>query len=203
MTLAALRVVVITDRTLMARPAAQVAAVLAAVPRGAVALQIREKDLDAGPLLDFARALIAVAGDAPVWINDRVDVAIELGTGIHLPETGVSVAAARALGATPIGASRHSEAGALAAAREGAAVVQLGPIFDSPGKLAVGTGILGVRVPARVVAVGGITTPEHAYAAAVAGADAVAVIRAVWTAADAGAVVRALIDAVDRGRAAR
>jgi thiamine-phosphate pyrophosphorylase len=201
------RVVIITDRRLMAHPAAQIAAILAAVPRGSVAIQIREKDLDGAALIELARDVLAIAGDAPVYINDRVDIAIALGTGVHLPEAGLSVAAARTLAALPIGASRHDEAGALAAARDGAELVQLGPIFDTPGKLAIGAGLLGVRArmpaTARIVAVGGITTPTHARAAIAAGADAVAIIRAAWTAADPAAVVCALIEAVDRGRAAR
>lgn len=199
------RVVVITDRGLATGSIpGRLAAILARVPRGSVAIQIREKDLDGGPLLRLARDLLAVArpAGAPVWINDRVDLALIAGAdGVHLPETGLAIADARAVarGRTlAIGASRHTEAGVLAAAADGADVVQLGPIFATPGKQAVGPAILGVRarLPAttRLVAVGGIDSPERAREAVAAGADAVAVIRAAWTAADPVGLVAAMID---------
>jgi thiamine-phosphate diphosphorylase len=191
------KLVVITDRALCADPVARIAE-LAAL--GEIGFQIREKDLDGGPLAVLARDVIAAAAGAPVWINDRVDIAVALGAGVHLPEAGLSIAAAKSLGARSIGVSRHTAAGALAAA--GADLVQLGPIFDSRGKRGVGTELLGVAVP-NVVAVGGIDSPERAFAAAAAGAHAVAVIRAIWTAADPVGVARGLIDAVERGRAAR
>jgi thiamine-phosphate pyrophosphorylase len=202
------RVVIITDRAQFATEAiaGRLAAILARVPRGAVAIQIREKDLDGGPLLRLAREILGVArpAGAPVWINDRVDLALIAGAdGVHLPEHGLPIADARtvARGRTlAIGASRHTEAGVLAAAAEGAEVVQLGPIFATPGKQAVGPAILGVRarLPAatRLVAVGGIDSPERAREAAAAGADAVAVIRAAWTAADPAGLVAAMIDAL-------
>ena len=49
------------------------------------------------------------------------------------------------------------------------------------------------------IAVGGVDSPERATAAAAAGADAVAVIRAAW----AGGSLAPLVAAVDAGRARR
>ena len=205
------RVVVITDRTRFASEeiAGRLAAILARVPRGAVAIQIREKDLDGGPLLRLAREIVEIAAPvgAPVWINDRLDVALIVGAdGVHLPEDGLAIADARAVRgerALLVGASRHTLADVLIATRAGADLVQLGPIFDSPGKPAVGPAILGVRArmpsTTRLVAVGGIDSPERARAAAAAGADAVAIIRAAWTSSDPEAAVLRLIDAVDTG----
>ncbi|MGE5184747.1 MAG: thiamine phosphate synthase [Acidobacteriota bacterium] len=203
-----IRVVVITDRRRFASEeiAGRVAAILAAVPRGAVAIQLREKDLDGGPLLRLARELIEVASPAgaPVWINDRLDVALAAGAdGVHLPERGLSLADARALAgdALAIGCSRHTADDALAAAKAGAAWVQLGPVWDTPGKgPALGERALAVALGgARLVAVGGIDRPERAEAATRAGADAVAVIRAAWSSPDPGAAIAALVEAADRG----
>ncbi len=215
MSLAQVRVVVITDRRLFASEeiAGRVAAILAGLPRGLVMIQMREKDLDGGPQLRLARELVEVAepAGAQVWINDRVDVALIAGAhGVHLPEDGLTVADARAVAAIAgkplaIGCSRHARAGVLAASN--ADLIQLGPIFETPGKPAIGVEPLQIRreLPARtqLVAVGGIDSPDRARAAAAAGADAVAVIRAVWTADDPIAVVRSLIAAVDEGRRAR
>ena len=90
------RVVVITDRRLYGSEelAAQVARILRAVPRGSVAVQLREKDLDGGPLAALARELLEVTNPAgaPLWINSRLDVALATGAyGVHLPENGLAI----------------------------------------------------------------------------------------------------------------
>lgn len=201
------RVVAITDRTLCPVPdmLVRLRAIFAATPRGSVRVQVREKDLDGGPLLALAREVIAIARPlgAEVWINDRVDVALAAGAdGVHLPERGLAIAEARALGAKAIGCSRHSIEGARDAARDGADVVQLGPIFATPSKAGVieplGTGVLGVRLGVPLVAIGGIDSPERAREAARAGADAVAVIRAAWTSVDPAVTLAAICAAVVR-----
>jgi thiamine-phosphate pyrophosphorylase len=186
------RVLVVTDRRLCGDLLERVAAI-ARIP--GVAFQVREKDLDGGPLLELARAVIARSNGAPVWINDRVDVARLAGAhGVHLPEAGMSIADARALAAElAIGVSRHSADAALAAV--GADVIQLGPCFATPGKPTLGLAPLAIDTPATVVAVGGIVGPEQARAAIAAGADAVAVIRAAWTSADPAAAIAAIADA--------
>ena len=195
-----IRVVVITDRKLAGTELLpRLAAILDGVPRGSVRVQIREKDLDGGPLLALAKDVLAIARPrgAEVWINDRADVALAAGAeGVHLPETGLAIADARALGLA-VGASRHSIEGALAASRDGADVVHLGPIWDTPSKQgALGPDVLAVRLAVPLVAVGGIDTPERAREAARAGADAVAVIRAAWCSEAPGKTIAALCDAV-------
>ncbi len=205
MSLAAVRVVVITDRRLVATAELlqRVAAIIEAVPRGSVIFQLREKELDGGPQLQLARSLVEIAGTA-VWINDRVDVARIAGAGgVHLPEDGLAIADARAVaGGLAIGCSRHTRDGVLAAAD--ADLIQLGPIFDTPNKPPIGVEPLRIRdeLPAttHLVAVGGIDSPDRARRAVAAGADAVAVIRAVWTAPDPVAIVTSLIAAVDEAR---
>ena len=165
-----MRIVVITDRRL-GDPRAQ----LERLPLAGVAVQVREKDLEGRALLALVRDVMSLG--APVWVNDRVDVArIANAHGVHLPETGLSIADARAAGATRIGVSRHSAEAATAADCD---LVQLGPIFATPGKgPPLGTAGLGAPRHGLLVAVGGIDSPERAAAALAAGADAVAVIRA-------------------------
>jgi thiamine-phosphate diphosphorylase len=188
-------IVLITDRRYDVVP--MIAAIVnAGIP---ISVQVRDKDLDGGALLAFARDVVAAAAGAPVWINDRVDIAMILGLGVHLPENGMPIADVRRLTKTNIGASRHS---AEAAAACEADVVQLGPIFDTPGKRAIGVAALrGAR--AGTIAVGGIDSPERASLAAAAGADGIAVIRAAWSAADPIGAVRGLLDGFRFGRASR
>jgi thiamine-phosphate pyrophosphorylase len=208
------RVVAITDRQ-RADVIASVPTLLAAAPPGTVAVQVREKDLDGGALLALVEQVVAVARPfaAPVWVNDRVDVALVAGAdGVHLPERGLAIADARAVIASTgrrlvVGASRHSADAANAAAHDGAELIQLGPIWNVEGKAPpLGVDALSVRarLPAAVtlVAVGGIDSAERAYEVARAGADAVAVIRAAWS-PDAASHLAALIAAVERGVAAR
>ncbi len=203
-----LRVVLITDRTLVPDDAdlvARIAAIAAVVPRGSIAVQIREKDLDGGPMLVRTRAVVATG--VPVWVNDRLDVAQVAGAyGVHLPEQGLEIADARAIAnGLALGCSRHCAAAAIEATAD---LVQLGPIFATPGKRPIGLEPLrearAALAPAiTLVAVGGIESGETASLAATAGADAVAVIRAAWTGPDPVAMITALIAGVDDGRALR
>ena len=206
------RLVIVTDRRLVrgvAEIAPRVAAALAATPPGTVAIQVREKDLDGAALLALVRTVQALG--APVWVNDRLDVAMATGAhGVHLPEAGLAVADARALApGMRIGCSRHTTADVRAAADAGADLVQLGPIWPTPTKPdpPIGPGVLAVRaeLPARValVAVGGIDSQARAREAAAAGADAVAVIRAFWTAPDPAKAAAGLVAAVAAGVAER
>jgi len=212
MTLADLRVVAITDRRLMvpadllaagdwpAIAAAFGRAVARAVdgcPADSVVIQLREKDLDGGPLLQLTRAAQPFA---PVIVNDRLDVALAADAyGVHLPERGLPVDVARALAPSLlIGVSRHAPPG-----HTGADLVHLGPIWSTPAKPDVpplGEATLsGIALGslARLVAVGGIDSPARARQAAAAGAAAVAVIRAAWN----GASLAPFVAAVEAGLA--
>ncbi len=183
-----MRVVLVTDRRVMGDFAAAVARAIAELPAGAAIVQVREKDLDGGALLALVRA--AMAAGARVHVNDRLDVALAAGAaGVHLPERGMSIADARAIAPAglEIGCSRHEVAAAACAAEAGADLVQLGPIFETPGKgpalgldaLRAARAAIGDR--ARLVAIGGITDRARAAACRAAGADAVASIRAAWS----------------------
>src|SRR5690606_6989522 len=86
----------------------------------------------------LVRDIIAVArpAGAPVWVNDRADVALAAGAdGVHLPERGLTIDEARTtVGPLPVGCSRHSVEAVVAAARASAALVQFGPVWAVPGK---------------------------------------------------------------------
>ncbi|HEY5925760.1 MAG TPA: thiamine phosphate synthase [Kofleriaceae bacterium] len=207
-----IRVVVVTDRKLYGSEeiAGRVAAMLATAPRGSVLIQVREKDLDGGPLLRLVHEVLEVAkpAGAPVWVNDRVDVALAAGAdGVHLPEHGLSIADARAAASAvgrelAIGCSRHTPESVAAAAEQGAELVQYGPVWPTPGKgPPIGVDALKLKIPARLVAIGGIDGPARARHAALAGADAVAVLRAAWQGIPD--VIGRLVEAVDAGVHAR
>ncbi len=148
-------------------------AALVAAPRGAVALQLREKDLPARDLYQLALRLreICTRAGAPLVVNDRVDIAIAAhADGIHLPFDSIGVSMARKLlGAERlIGVSSHSPPDVAGAAREGADFAVFGPVFDPLSKPATGPawGASGLKAACGagaipVFALGGIT-PERA-----------------------------------------
>jgi thiamine-phosphate pyrophosphorylase len=197
------RVVAITDRTLMGDgwPDDFGAAIERAVhgcPPGSVLVQVREKDLDGQRLLDLIRCARRFAR---VIVNDRVDVALAAeAIAVHLPEDGISVAEARSIFQGTIGVSRHTIDGL---AETGADLIHLGPIWATPSKpeaTPLGTAVLATpRGGAKLVALGGIDSPDKAREAARAGADAVAVIRAAWT----GDSLVNFVTAVEQGIALR
>ena len=195
---------VITDRR--ATGDRSLAAVIeAALEGGARVVQLREKDLDSGPLLTLARELreLTQRFGARLLVNDRIEVALAADAdGVVLPASSFATADARRLlgPARWIGRSTHSAAEARRAAVEGADFALFGPVFATPAKAAFGApqGLDRLADAARaaipVYAVGGITS-ENAASCRAAGACGVAVIRDVMSAADPGAAVRSLIGA--------
>ena len=176
----AFRLYIITDRKLLrggdlaGACDAALAAANKVAPPGSVAIQLREKDLDARPLYELALALRAVCTRyrAPLLVNDRIDVAIAADAdGVHLPFDSVGANQARKLLGPDrlIGASTHSPPDVAGAAKEGADFVVFGPVFDPISKAATGKawgpGGLGAvcraaKIP--VFALGGITPPRVA-----------------------------------------
>ena len=134
----------VTDRRLMGAAFGDaIARALDGLAPGAAWLQVREKDLHGGALAALVRAALAVARPrgVPVVVNDRLDVALATGAdGVHLPEDGLDVEAARRAAGRSlvVGCSRHAVAAVLEAARAGADVLQLGPIFATPSTAAHG-----------------------------------------------------------------
>lgn len=94
------RLYLITDRALVPDLPAAVARALAGVPKGSAAVQLREKNLSARELLELALLLqpICRARDAPLLVNDRIDVALAADLdGVHLAGGSVDVPDARRL----------------------------------------------------------------------------------------------------------
>ncbi len=192
------RLYLITDGALASAEAAApassalsgpIGAAIAAVPPGAIAVQLRAGAIAAGPLSQLAHRLRQVVGarGCPLFINDRVDVALAVGAdGVHLPERGLDVATARALGGPDllIGVSTHSPADAARAARDGADLIVLSPIWATPSKPGVpplGLDALTAAAAqigdAKLFALGGIDSPARARRARAAGAYGIAGIR--------------------------
>src|SRR5262249_19838821 len=171
-------------------------------------IQIRERDLDGGPLASLvAEDVRLTRGTATrVVVNDRLDVALACGAdGVHLRGDSVPSQAARSI-APPgflIGRSVHHEQEAKAAAASVDYLVA-GTVFPTSSKPGL-TQWLGVEGLARicrsvavpVLAIGGITADRlpNVAAAGAAGiaaiglfaseprslADVVAEVRSAWT----------------------
>jgi thiamine-phosphate pyrophosphorylase len=156
------RLYLISDRRLAAATGGLASTVEAALAGaadanlpGAVAVQLREKDLEAHQLYELALALrpICTRFGAPLMVNDRIDVAIAAGAdGAHLASTSFSIADARALlgPARLIGISTHSVEEVATAAAHGADFAVFGPIYDPLSKGAYGPA-KGLKALAKAV----------------------------------------------------
>jgi thiamine-phosphate pyrophosphorylase len=152
-----------------------------AVRNGVDMIQVREKDLPAKELLNVVCRIrdIAAGSRTRVLVNDRLDVALAAGIdGVHLPANGVPPARVRPL-VKQLGVSIHSIEEAIEAEKAGADFVVFGPIFDSPGKTAVGleplsSVVAAVNIP--VLAIGGINE-TNSQLVLDAGASGIAGIR--------------------------
>jgi thiamine-phosphate pyrophosphorylase len=182
--------------------AALVACVRAALAGGAAAVQYRHKGADAALRRAQAAALAAVCREAgvPLIVNDDLELALEVdAAGAHLGrDDGDLAAARRRLGPERLlGASCYDRFDrAVQAAAAGADYVAFGSVFASPTKPAAVRAPLALfaaakrRLEVPVVAIGGITL-ENACEVIAAGADALAVISALFDAPDITAAARA------------
>jgi thiamine-phosphate pyrophosphorylase len=153
----------------------------AAIRNGIDMIQIREKDLPARELFELAGRIrdLAAGTSTRILINDRLDVALAAGIdGVHLPSYGLPPARVRPL-VKVLGVSTHTLQEAIQAERAGADFIVFGPVFDTPGKTAVGLEPLRdvtSRVKLPVLAIGGITE-ANALQVLNAGAAGIAAIR--------------------------
>ena len=180
----------------------------AAIAGGAAAVQYRNKI--ASPPLRRAQALVlrdlCAARGITFIVNDDVNLAYAVDAdGVHLGRDDAPLVRARQrLGSTAIiGASCYeSLERAAAAVAAGADYVAFGSFFPStikPDAARVEVSLLTAakaRWNVAVVAIGGITPPT-APALIAAGADALAVITAVFDAPDVTAAAKAFRDAFD------
>jgi len=148
----------VTDR----RQADVLACAARAIREGVEMIQIREKDLPALELLQLTLSVCRLAAGTKtrVLVNDRLDIAIAAAAdGVHLPANGLPAARVRPY-MRLLGVSTHSLREAVDADKDGADFIVFGPIFDTPGKDAVGIDplkeiVAAVKIP--VLAIGGVT----------------------------------------------
>jgi len=179
---------------------------LAPVITGAVAagldlIQIRERDLPARALLALVEVAVARArGTATrILVNDRLDVALAAGAGLHLPAHGFPVAdVRRAYPELLVGASCHNLEELGRAEAGGADFAVFGPVFETPSKKPYGPplGVEKLAEAARaakipVLALGGVTL-ENVAACLAAGAAGLAAISLFQQATDLNDTVRRL-----------
>lgn len=187
-----------------ARLLARVAEALSGAGDGGwAALQYRNKLAAAPERLAQARALAALARAKGVRfiVNDDIELARQVrADGVHLGRQDGSLAEARRrLPGAMIGATCHdSLAAARAAVAAGADYVAFGSVFPSRTKPAAVRAPLALFGEARMlgvplVAIGGIDA-QNAPGVIRAGADAIAVISALFDAPDVAARARTLAD---------
>lgn len=180
-------------------------AALIAMTRSAIAGSVRVvqyRNKTASPELRFAQAgaLLELCRQhgALLIVNDHVELAAEIGAhGAHIGgEDGTLADARKILGPDKlIGISCYKDLGtAQAAAAGGADYIAFGSFFPSSVKPSAVRAPLSLLTEARalglpIVAIGGIT-PDNARSLIDAGADAVAVISALFAAPDVEAAAR-------------
>jgi thiamine-phosphate pyrophosphorylase len=173
-------------------------------------VQLREKDLEAGPLLrhcETVRRRTAEFG-ALFFVNDRVDVAIAAAAdGVHLGQEDLPLEEARRqLGPVPLlGLSTHSREQLVAGLGGPADYLAVGPVHATPtkpGRPAVGLDLVSFAADRAgalpVFAIGGLHG-GNVRQVVEAGARRISVVRALTSADDpaeaAGALRRALLQA--------
>jgi thiamine-phosphate pyrophosphorylase len=183
----------------------------ACIAGGVDVVQLREKHLEARPLLARAR----IAGDVcrahgvPFVLNDRPDLALEAGAdGVHVGQDDAPVSLARRiLGPNAIvGLSTHGPDDLAAAGSQDVTYISAGPVEPTPTKPGrPGTGLgyateASTRSPVPVFVTGGVT-PARIPELAAAGVRHFVVVRFLTEASDPMAAARALREAIDRALA--
>ncbi|QSR85554.1 thiamine phosphate synthase [Methylacidimicrobium sp. B4] len=170
------------------------------VAGGVDVLQLRAKGHEPESLEELARSLrrVADSGHVLLLINDWPLLACRCDAdGVHLGQADLSTAEARTILADGqlIGRSTHSLDQALAAEREGADYIAVGPIFATPTKPEaepVGLSLIGEvrkRLSKPFFCIGGIRK-ENLPEVLDAGADRVVMVSAILHAADIEAYCR-------------
>lgn len=196
----------ITDRTLSDRPLAdRVEAALSRVDPRRTAVQLRERSLGARALLELGRAVKRVcdARGVPLLVNDRVDVALALGAGVHLGGGSMPAREARRLGGPEmlIGVSCHGAA-EVRERMDGADFATWGPVFPTPSKARYGppVGFAGLEearaLGLPLLALGGVDA-DRAAGLKSRGFAGIACIGAVFARSDPGTAAQALLEAFD------
>ncbi|MGA8207852.1 MAG: thiamine phosphate synthase [Candidatus Dormiibacterota bacterium] len=178
-----------------------------AVAGGVDVVQLRRKQSPPDELRELAVRCLESAheGGALFLLDDHVDLAREVGAdGVHIGQADLPPASARSrLGAELLlGLSTHSKQDVLRAASQPVDYISAGPVHltpTKPGRPAVGfehISVAAARSSVPVVAIGGLGV-ESAGKAMAAGADVVAVVRAICLADDPGEAASELRAAIE------
>jgi thiamine-phosphate pyrophosphorylase len=185
--------------------------VRAALAGGASIIQLREKHADTREFVELARAMRAVCDeyDAPLLINDRVDVALACGAaGVHVGQSDMAPADVRAIVGPDaiVGLSTDTPEQVVAAQSLDIDYIGIGPVYATATKADAGEalGLAGFRRTLElsrlpVVAIGAVTAATTAELIRV-GAAGVAVVSAICAAESPEAATRELAQAVEQGR---
>jgi thiamine-phosphate pyrophosphorylase len=158
-----------------------------AVRAGVDMIQVRERDLDGGPLASLVAELVRLTRGTTtrVLVNDRLDVALACeADGVHLRGDSIPPAAARSMAPAGflVGRSVRSADEAVAVVAQGVDYLIAGTVFPTASKagLREWLGVEGLAricraVSVPVLAIGGIT-PGTLPGVAEAGAAGVAAI---------------------------
>lgn len=208
----------VTDPRLGGGPDRVPATVDAALRGGVSVVQLRDKDASAEEFTDRASELAAdVDGRAPLFVNDRVETAVDLGLHLHIGQADMPFRTAREMlpERCMIGLSVETPAHLDAVARDIADgvrppdVLGIGPVEQTSTKpdAAAPLGVTGVRdlaararqlaIPA--VAIGHIH-PGNATDLIRTGVDGLCTVSAVMAASDPRAAARRLRTLIDHAR---
>ena len=177
------------------------------VDAGVDAIQLREKDMEAGDILRVAPPILKRCRDAniPFILNDRPDVAAVLGAdGVHVGQNDLPPEyVRRLLPETIVGWSTHAPDEVDSAAGKPIDYFAVGPVHETPtkpGRPSVGIDLVrhaAARATHPWFAIGGIDL-QNIDDVLAAGASRIVVVRAITEAADppaAAARLRARLDA--------
>jgi thiamine-phosphate pyrophosphorylase len=182
--------------------------VAAALAGGVDVVQLRDKQGSDGEVVTAGRRLAATCRQhgALLIVNDRPDLAVEAGAdGVHVGQDDTRVDRVRAeIGRELlIGLSTHSPGQIAAASHSEADYLGVGPVYSTatkPELEPVGLELVrhaAVHARQPFFAIGGIDA-RRAREVAEAGAERVAVVRAIRDAEDPRAAARSLREALER-----
>lgn len=180
----------------------------AALQGGLSLVQYRDKETDDLTRIENAKRLKQLCHryDALFIINDRIDLALAVDAdGVHLGQDDVPIALARQLLGSQriIGRSTHSPEEMHRAIEEGADYIGVGPVYETPTKAGrPAAGLEYVRHAAAQAAlpwfaIGGISA-DNLDAVLSAGAERVAVVRAIMAAEEPTLMTQYFVSQLDR-----
>jgi len=182
----------------------------AAIAGGARVIQLRDKMSTKKELLPITEQLKALcaAHDVLFIINDHLDLLLAVDAdGLHLGQDDLPIKTTRRL--LPVdkilGISTRTVDGAVAAQAEGADYIAVGAMYPTPSKAAAQ--VVGVErlkqvrkaVALPLVAIGGINQ-ENTAAVMAAGADSIALIRAVVQAEAPEKAAREIVNIIEASK---